>query len=345
MGNPKSEMEDSVENPKAFAEIVTNNKEMLSIFHYTESIARTSEPVLITGETGVGKELIAKTIHSLSARKGRFVVVNVAGLDDNMFSDALFGHTKGAFTGADKARQGMAERASGGTLCLDEIGELSFSSQVKLLRFLQDGEYLPLGRDEPKHTDARVVAVTNVDLWALQKADKFRKDLNFRLRTHHINIPPLRERMDDIPILVDHFLSQATTSMNKKKPTCPAELFPLLQTYSFPGNIRELKALIFDAVSRHKTRIFSLKEFKSHIAREQKDRIVPTEVESEETDLLIFPRKLPTIKQATQLLVDESLKRADGNQSIAAGMLGISHQALSKRLKDKNSEIRSRKPR
>ncbi|MBW2605876.1 MAG: sigma-54-dependent Fis family transcriptional regulator [Deltaproteobacteria bacterium] len=344
-GYSKDEIEDKIKKPEAFAEIITNSKEMLTIFLYIESIAQTSQPVLITGETGVGKELIAGSIHSLSGLKGRFITVNAAGLDDNLFSDTLFGHIKGAFTGADKARRGLVEKASGGTLFLDEIGDLSPASQVKLLRLLQEGEYLPLGLDEPRKTDVRIVVATNQDLWALQEAGKFRKDLIFRLRIHQIHIPPLRERLEDIPLLVDHFLGEAARNLKKKKPALPKELFKLLGTYSFPGNVRELQAMVFDAVSRHKTRILSLKVFKSHIAREQKDRIVSTEVESEETDLLTFPRKLPTIKQATRLLVAEAMKRADRNQSIAAGMLGISHQALSKRLKSRNPEIRSRKPR
>jgi len=335
-GYSKDAIEDRIKKPEAFAEIITNSKEMLSIFIYIESIAQSSQPVLITGETGVGKELIAGSIHSLSGLKGRFITVNAAGLDDNLFSDALFGHIKGAFTGADKVRRGLVEKASGGTLFLDEIGDLSPASQVKLLRLLQEGEYLPLGQDEPKKTDVRIVAATNQDLWKLQESGKFRKDLNFRLRVHHIHVLPLRERKDDIPLLVDHFLDEAARTLKKKKPTLPKELFKLLGTYSFPGNVRELQAMVFDAVSRHKARILSLKVFKSYIAREQKDRIVPTEKELEETALLTFSGKLPTIKQSTQLLVDEAMKRADGNQSIAAGMLGVSHQALSKRLKTRN---------
>ncbi len=144
---------------------------------------------------------------------------------------------------------------------------------------------------------------------------------------------------------MDHFLDEAARALKKKKPTLPKDLFKLLGTYSFPGNVRELQAMVFDTVSRHKVRILSLTVFKSHIAREKKDRIVSTEVELEETTLLTFSRKLPTIKQATQMLVDEAMKRSEGNQSIAARMLGVSHQALSKRLKSKNSEARSRKSR
>ncbi|TET65786.1 MAG: sigma-54-dependent Fis family transcriptional regulator [Candidatus Aminicenantes bacterium] len=335
-GYSKDEIEDMIKRPEAFAEIITNSKEMLAIFLYIESISQTFLPVLITGETGVGKELIARSIHSLSGLKGPFVAINVAGLDDNLFSDAIFGHIKGAFTGADKVRRGLVEKASGGTLFLDEIGDLSLVSQAKLLRLLQEREYLPLGQDEPKKTDVRIVTATNQDLWALQRVGKFRKDLNFRLRIHHIYVPPLRERMDDIPLLMDHLLGEAARALNKKKPTLPKEVFKLLGTYSFPGNVRELQTMVFDAVSRHKARILSLEVFKSHIAREYKDSTVPAEVQLEETALLTFSTKLPSIKQATQLLVAEAMKRADGNQSVAARILGISHQALSKRLKSES---------
>jgi len=204
------------------------------------------------------------------------------------------------------------------------------------LRLLQEREYLPLGQDEPKKTDVRIVTATNQDLWVLQRVGKFRKDLNFRLRIHHIYVPPLRERMDDIPLLMDHLLGEAARALNKKKPTLPKEVFKLLGTYSFPGNVRELQTMVFDAVSRHKARILSLEVFKSHIAREYKDSTVPAEVQLEETALLTFSTKLPSIKQATQLLVAEAMKRADGNQSVAARILGISHQALSKRLKSES---------
>ena len=202
---------------------------------------------------------------------------------------------------------------------------------------LQEGEYFPLGQDEPKNTDVRIIASTNVDLWKRQKAGKFRKDLNYRLRTHRIYIPPLRERIDDIPLLVDHFLNEAARSLGKKKPTPPVELATLLKTYAFPGNVRELQTLIFDAVSRHKGGILSLEVFKAHIqahqSREQQAVETDIRLSAEGSRRIHFSEQLPTIKKAVQLLVAEAMDRADGNQSIAAGMLGISQQALSKRLK------------
>lgn len=326
-----------LKHPEAFAEIITSNIKMLTIFHYIESIAPSMQLVLITGETGVGKELIARSIHKCSNLSGPMITVNVAGLDDNMFSDTLFGHTKGAFSGAERVRRGLIERAEGGTLFLDEIGNLSHASQVKLLRLLEGGEYLPLGQDEVKHAKVRIVSATNEDLWNLQRLGKYRKDLNFRLRTHHMNIPSLRERKDDIPLLVDHFLGKIATILKKKKPTPPKELFTLLKNYSFPGNIRELEAMIFDTVYIHKAKILSLNKFKSHIEQERSRTKNLSEPEQDERVLVKFPQKLPTIKEATQLLVDETMKRADENMTIAAKILGISRQALGKRLKNKDS--------
>jgi len=314
----------------AFSDIVTRNRKMLSIFKYLELISKTNQAVLITGETGVGKELFARAVHALSGLPGSFVSVNVAGLDDNIFSDTLFGHVKGAFTGADLHRLGLIEEASAGTLLLDEIGDLSLSSQVKLLRLLQESEYRPLGMDKTKTANARIVASTNEHLNILRNSGKFRKDLLFRLQVHHIHIPPLRERTDDIPLLLDHFLSTAATELKKKVPTYPKELVPLLQTYLYPGNVRELKAMVFDAASRHTKGILPLQVFQDYIKAQR--NLGETSASPDVIEQIIFPRNLPTIEETTQALVDEAMKRADGNQSLAARLLGISQQAVSKRL-------------
>ena len=325
---------DNVENPEAFKEIITASTKMRSIFQYIESIAASPMPVLITGETGVGKELIARAIHRLSLRQGAFMPVNVAGLDDNIFADTLFGHCKGAFTDAREARSGLIENAAGGTLFLDEIGDLSGGSQVKLLRLLQDGGFLPLGSDVAKRSDARILVATNQDLDDLQAAGKFRKDLFYRLCAHRISIPPLRERKEDLPALVAHFLGVAGMTLDKKKPTPPDELMTLLATYHFPGNVRELEALVFDAVASHKTGKLSMQNFKAHIApKHQTTTTATAESGSDQSALITFTDQLPTLKQSEQLLIDEALRRADNNQSIAALSLGISRQALNKRLR------------
>jgi transcriptional regulator with PAS, ATPase and Fis domain len=297
-----------LEHSEAFSELITQNKNMNSIMLYIESIAQTSQPVLIEGETGTGKEIIARAIHSLSRRKGPFVRVNVAGLDDNVFADTLFGHAKGAFTGADTHRPGLVERAAGGTLFLDEIGDLSIASQLKLLGLLQEREYLPLGRDEPKYTDARVIVATNTDLKDIQAKGSFRKDLYYRLHTHHISVPPLRERQDDLAILVGHFLDEASLALGKKKPTVPRELFDFLAAYHFPGNVRELKAMIFDAVSRHKSHVLSMRVLKARIAGEAP---VSTQARGaagrQEASIYSNLSKLPALKDATDLLIAEAL--------------------------------------
>jgi DNA-binding NtrC family response regulator len=317
----------------AFSEILTQNNRMKAIFLLLESIAKTNEPILIIGETGVGKNLIAKAIHHISGRKGPYVEVNVAGLDDTMFSDTLFGHKKGAFTGAMESRNGLVHQAGQGTLFLDEIGDLALSSQVKLLRLLDSREYYPLGADLAKRSDARIVVATNRDLISQMENEKFRKDLYYRLSTYEIRIPPLRMRTDDLPLLINYFLQEAADTLKKKKPSIPPELLTLLKTYHFPGNIRELRSMIFDAVTKHSSGVLSLAPFKKFVGL--KGTMVPAR---EQDELLIFTEKLPSLKQADALLITEAMKRARGNQSLAAGLLGISRQALSKRLASRGDE-------
>ena len=330
-------LSDKLEHPEVFSGIVTCSARMRSIFQYVEAIAASPRPLLITGETGVGKELVARAVHRLSRRKGAFVAVNVAGLDDNVFADTLFGHKKGAFTGAEQARGGLLEQAAGGTLFLDEIGDLSHPSQVKLLRLLQDGEYFPLGSDLAKRSDARIVVATNQDLNVLQTNGRFRKDLYYRLCDHHLQIPPLLERMEDLPLLLNHFLEKASTTLGKSRPTPPEELLTLLSTYHFPGNLRELESMVFDSVGSHRSGKLSMDAFKSHIFQKplapKKEQ--PQQIQREGVSVS-FSERLPTLKELEQNLVDEAMRRAGGNQSIAALSLGITRQALNKRLrKDK----------
>lgn len=319
-GFPK-DLFSQIKNPEAFRHIITQDKKMHSIFHYVEAIGPSSQPVMIFGETGVGKELICQSIHSLSQRRGKLVKVNVAGLDDNVFSDTLFGHVAGAFTGADKARSGLIEQAAAGTLFLDEIGDLALSSQVKLLRLLQEGEYLPLGSDRTRKSDVRILASTNLDLWALENKGKFRKDLIYRLSTHTLTLPPLRERLLDLPLLLDRFACQAAIELDKPIPDIPKNLIELMETYPFKGNIRELKSMIHDAISRYKRGRFTPDLFKG-LAPNSSLKLSGNE---------LLP-DLPTLKQASRGLVEKALKQTRGNQSAAAKILGISQQALSKRI-------------
>jgi len=324
-------LNDRLECPEAFAPIVTSNKAMRSIFQYIEAVAKSTQPILITGESGVGKELVARAVHTLSRGEGPLVSVNVAGLEDNVFTDTLFGHKKGAFTGADEQRAGMVAQAAEGTLFLDEIGDLSMSCQVKLLRLLQEGEYYPLGSDIPKQLRARLVFATHQDLSKKREVGGFRKDLYYRLRAHHVHIPPLRERKDDIPLLLDHFLEETARLFGKKVPTYPKELLTLLANYSFPGNVRELRSMVYDAVSVHSSRMLSMNTFR--LAMEVQGEGEAACACGCEQNVFLACEEVPTLGGAVEQLVAEAMRRADNNQTIASRMLGISQPALSKRLK------------
>lgn len=330
-------LKDQLNHPDAFSHIITHNKTMRSVFQYIEAIATTCEPVLITGETGSGKELFARAIHHLSERSGEFVAVNIAGLDDTMLADTLFGHKKGAFSGAEQSRKGLIATAADGSLFLDEIGDLSPASQIKLLRLIQEREYYPLGSDVARSTNLRMIFATHRDLDSLQESGEFRQDLFFRLRTHHVHIPPLRERLDDLPLLLDYFLEEAAGRLNKKKPAYPNELSILLGTYSYPGNVRELQSMVFDALSKHKSRTLSMDVFKDYIEKRGSACDDIMESVTGETVFSILST-LPTLKESGRILVHEALHRSQGNQAIAAQMLGITRQALNWRLKQESGE-------
>ena len=322
---------DRLENPAAFADIVTNNRKMRALFQYVEVVAPTRQPIIVTGETGTGKELLARAIHALSGCRGELVAVNVAGLDDNMFADALFGHTKGAFTGAEKPREGFIGRAAGGTLFLDEIGDLSELSQIKLLRLMQEKEYYPVGSDILRKSDARIVLATNRDLAGLVAAGKFRNDLYYRLRAHQVHIPPLRERADDIPLLAEHFLADGAILFRKQKPAIPPEVMTQLSNYQFAGNVRELEAMMNDAVARNQGEPLAIENLdgsQSHAAvvEAPQGRFVGGSF------LTAVFGGFPTMEKMEDYLIAEALKQSQGNQGLAAQLLGISRQTLNRRL-------------
>jgi DNA-binding NtrC family response regulator len=329
-----------IKRPEAFSSIVTASSKMLAIFQYAEVIAESQQPVVIIGETGVGKELVAQAIHDLSGIQGDFVSVNIAGLDDNMFSDTLFGHTKGAFTGADNGRNGLISQAAEGTLFLDEIGDLNESSQVKLLRLLQEQEYYPVGSDIPCISDARIIAATNKDLGEMRDAKTFRNDLYFRLCSHQVIIPPLRERREDIPLLLDFFLRAAEKVFHKTPPTYPPELLTLLSCYNFPGNIRELKALVFDAVARHVSGVLSMERFREVIGNSPMSEDNNVLLSDPFDEWLEYCDHFPKVREVEKMLIDVAMKRAKGNQRIAASLLGFTRQTLNKRLKVRREKNR-----
>ena len=319
-----------LEHGEAFSDIVTASRKMHSLFQYLEAVASSGEPILITGETGTGKELLAAAAHRLSGRSGEFVPVNVAGLDDALFSDTLFGHRKGAFSGADTSREGMVAKAAGGTLFLDEIGDLTPASQVKLLRLLQERQYFPLGSDVAKVSDARILCATHRDLSIRMAEETFRSDLYYRLSVHQVDIPPLRERREDIPVLVAFFAAEAAATLDKKPPEAPPEMLNLLENYHFPGNVRELRAMVFDAVARHKSGpVLGVKSFRKTI-KEQLN--ASPRGKKGEAQVVATGERFPTLKEAERLHIEEALRRAGGNQGTAAALLGISRPALNRRL-------------
>jgi DNA-binding NtrC family response regulator len=316
-----------------FREIVTQHQKMLDVFRYLEAIGPSPSTVLVTGETGTGKGLVAQALHRLSGRPGQLVTVNIGALDDATFSDSLFGHVRGAHAGATAARAGLVQTAAEGTLFLDEIGELEPRSQVKLLRLLEDGTYEQLGSDTPRRSHARIVVATNRDIEQEVAAGRLRKDLYFRLHTHAVHLPPLRDRLADLPLLVPHFLERAAGELGKPAPTEPPELYQLLGSYHFPGNLRELLDMCRDALAQHKGHVLSMRSFRERIARARKEghpAATALAAGADATDDWL-PYPLPTLRKLEELAVREALRLADGNQMIAAAMLGLSRQSLNRR--------------
>jgi DNA-binding NtrC family response regulator len=320
---------DRLRNPGAFAGIVTNSKKMRGIFQYIEAIASSRQPVLITGETGVGKELLARAVHSVSGLSGPFISLNAAGLDDFMFSDTLFGHKKGAFTGADSKRDGLISAAAGGTLFLDEIGDMNLASQIKLLRLLQEREYYRMGSDLLLKSDARVVAASNMDFTALRASGNFRNDLYFRLCAHEFRVPPLRERLEDVAPLVNYFVSTIAQEQKKPVPAVSPGLIDSLTQSSFPGNVRELYNLVHHAVTCNGGRMLEAGDFAG--IKPVPVRTPP--VADVENPLMAVFGKFPTVFQVEEYLIAEAMRLTGGNQTAAAEMLGLARPTLNKRLK------------
>lgn len=339
----ESLLDGEIRHPEAFDGIVTQDHKMHAIFRYCEAVAPSTKPILITGETGTGKELVAQAIHRLSGRKGEFVAVNIAAFDDPVFADTLFGHSRGAFTGADTARAGLVEKAAGGTLFLDEIGDLPALSQVKLLRLLQEKEYFPVGSDNVKKANVRIVASTLKNLVDLRHRGLFRDDLYYRLTTHRIHIPPLRERPGDIPRLLDHFLELDAREHARKRPSYHPELINLLRSYAFPGNIREFRGMVADAFMNHASHMLSSSSFRQYIVTECGENSLTAEQRpaSSLDDLTFTAENIPPLKVALEkvssTLIHTAMQISGGNQTVAAGLLGITQQALSAKLKKRKT--------
>lgn len=318
-------------NIEVFSGIITQNNRMKSIFKYIEAIATSNIPLLITGEHGNGKDLIAKSLYKLSQRKGEFVSFNAGSVDEHQFADMLFGHEKGAFTGAAQERTGLLEKAKDGILFLDEIGDLSEKSQVTLLRLIQNREYYPLGSSFLKTTNARFVAATCKDLPTLIKEGKFRNDLYHRLKAHHIQLPPLRERKDDIPLLVDHYLKIFAEKLNKKKPHVSQELYILLANYDFPGNVRELAAMVHDALAQHEAGELSIDVFREKMREKGFNLDIP-QVSNNESDnkIVTFGDPFPKFAELEEMYLIEAMNRTKDEGS-ASRLTGLSRKDFANR--------------
>jgi len=259
------------------------------------------------------------------------------GAFDYLVADTLFGHVRGAFTGADRDRPGAIAQAAGGSLFLDEIGDLGKASQVKLLRLLQEQRYYPLGSDLQQRSDARVVAATNQPLHKRMARGKFRQDLYFRLSSHPIEIPPLRERPDDIALLVQHFIDEAADSLGRQAPSAPDELITLMCVYEFPGNVRELRAMIYNALALHRGGpVLSMDSFRELIKRGRGQPVDDRQWRGRDGGAPItITGRFPSLKEAEDFLVDEAMRRAKDNQGIAATLLGMTRQSLNRRLQNR----------
>ena len=292
------------------------------IYSTVSRVAPTNAPVLITGESGTGKELIAEAIHRQSKRaNGPFVKVNLGGISSSLFESEMFGHKAGSFTDAKSDRVGRFELAKGGTIFLDEIGELSLSSQVKLLRVLQDQTYEVLGDSHTRRTDVRVVCATNADLQAMVKEHTFREDLFYRINLINLRLPPLRERREDIPLLVEHFLREACLANNVPVVTASYEAIAYLQTLPFPGNIRELKNLVERALLMHDPKNDKLSA--ADFAAPSHPAAVPS----------ASPKgPAATLDDLERTAIAACIQKHSGNLSLVAKELGISRGALYRKI-------------
>jgi DNA-binding NtrC family response regulator len=327
-----------------FEGIVAQSEPMRRILRTVKTVAPSSIPVLITGESGTGKELIALAVHRNSKRAGgRYVTFNTAGQSETLLEDQLFGHVKGAFTGADKERPGVFEYADGGTLFLDEIGDMPLTMQAKLLRVLESGEVVRLGSNETRHADVRFVTATNRDLKQLVSGGQFREDLFFRINGSHIQIPPLRERREDIPPLVmfaiDRFATEmAGTAADAVIPAISDAAMMRLTSYAWPGNVRQLLNVVQNMV------VSALSEERPGGQPPTLDtRHIPEDIRSDEnghdTDLAATSSQGgslagTSLEQLEKRAIRETLRLTAGNREQAAKLLGIGERTLYRKLKE-----------
>jgi two-component system, NtrC family, response regulator AtoC len=323
----RSDLERMKGPPADFARMIARSASMQDVFKRIRKIADYKTTVLIQGESGTGKELVARALHDCSTRASKpFVAVNCGAIPENLLESELFGHVKGAFTDASRDKKGLFAEADGGTLFLDEIGELPLNLQVKLLRALQEEEIRRVGDTRSIHIDVRVVAATVRDLATDAKESRFREDLFYRLNVLPIPIPPLRERSEDVPPLVEHFLARNNARLGLRISGIAPEAMKLLLDYPWPGNVRELENTIEHAMVLAEGEVVKVDSLPAKI-RESKDRIRLTLLSGE-----------LSIKKTTRIIEEELIRRAlkhtSGNRTNAAKILEISHRALLYKIKE-----------
>ncbi len=331
--------------------LVGSSPRMIEVFKIIGRVARTEVPVLITGESGTGKEEIARAIHAASARgDGAFITVNAAAIPSELLESELFGHEKGAFTGADVARAGRFRQASGGTLFLDEIGDMPVALQVKLLRVLQSGELTPVGGRQSEKVDVRIIAATHRDLDAALEAGAFREDLLYRLRVVPIEAPPLRAHREDIPLLVEHFLERHAADAGGARTLLP-ETLERLRAHDWPGNVRELENALRRALALCDAEVLTPEDFDFLRAETRTPETPPDDgveqwVKSEALaalargDTLDLQRTLLT--RVERPLIETALRHCAGNQLRAAELLGINRNTLRKKITELGIEVPGR---
>ncbi|MCX5738666.1 MAG: sigma-54 dependent transcriptional regulator, partial [Proteobacteria bacterium] len=308
------------------ANIVGTSPALQNALGLVRKVASSRATALVTGETGTGKELVAGMIHGLSARAdGPFIKVYCAALPETLLESELFGHERGAFTGADRIRIGRFEQAHGGTLFLDEVGDMAPSTQAKLLRVLQDREFTRLGGSRPLRVDVRIVAATNRDLEREMHAGRFREDLFYRLNVLRVEVPPLRERREDIPLLVDHFLALFRDALAKPVRGIHDDALQRLCAYRWPGNVRELENVIERAMILARGDQLSLRELPANVVH-----LEPGEADVAPGDLSLRKAR----RAAESEMIRRALRETGGNRTHAAKLLGISHRALLYKVKE-----------
>jgi len=323
---------DEIENKYSFENIVARSEAMANVFDLVSKVAEHKTTVLITGESGTGKELVARAIHSSGPRSTKpLVSINCGGIPENLLESELFGYKKGAFTGADKNKPGRFKEADGGTIFLDEIGEMPMALQVKLLRVLQEEEIAPLGGVGSTKVDVRVLTATARDLGEEVQEGRFREDLFYRINVMKINVPALRERRGDIPLLVGYFIDLFNKKLNKKIEGLSSEAMPILMGYSWPGNVRELENVIERAVLLNPGKLITPEELPVDIVQPGKSHANLAEM-----DTLSIKK---ASKKMEKDLIEKVLKLTNGNRSQAARILEISRPILIAKIKEFNLDL------